>query len=161
VERVEPGARSPAAAKPRSRASVVTGDRTSTTRLVTQGSGDDAGGTLGARMTDSQLANDRTFLAWLRTGIALFGLGFVVSKVSFIVQPGAGGASDEALYSIAGVLIVLCGAALVVVGFRQHATLAAILDAEAGTAPARWPRTVAIGSVIGALLLAALIVVTT
>ncbi len=28
-----------------------------------------------------ELANDRTFLAWLRTGIALFGLGFVVAKV--------------------------------------------------------------------------------
>ena len=28
-----------------------------------------------------ELANDRTFLAWLRTGIALFGLGFVVSNL--------------------------------------------------------------------------------
>ena len=27
---------------------------------------------------DTDLANDRTFLAWLRTGIALFGLGFLL-----------------------------------------------------------------------------------
>ncbi|HEY3671008.1 MAG TPA: DUF202 domain-containing protein [Acidimicrobiia bacterium] len=41
-------------------------------------------------MTDSELANDRTFLAWFRTAIALFGLGFVISKVALIVDPEPG-----------------------------------------------------------------------
>jgi putative membrane protein len=112
-------------------------------------------------MTDSELANDRTFLAWLRTGIALFGLGFVVAKVSFIVDPGSGGASDEALYSITGVVIVFCGAALVLLGYRLHTALAASLSAEAGTPPPRWPRTIAVGMAAGSLLLASLIIVTT
>ena len=38
-------------------------------------------------MSDTELANDRTFLAWLRTSIATMGLGFVVAKVALIVQP--------------------------------------------------------------------------
>jgi uncharacterized membrane protein YidH (DUF202 family) len=66
---------------------------------------------------DSELANDRTFLAWLRTGIALFGLGFVVAKVALIVQPDATRLENKNLYSAVGVLIVLSGAALVVVGY--------------------------------------------
>jgi putative membrane protein len=111
-------------------------------------------------MTDSQLANDRTFLAWLRTGIALFGLGFVIAKVALIVAPGTGGASDQNLYSGVGVLVVLCGAALVLVGYTQHASLAKVL-ADADTAPPRWSRTIATGAVAGSLLLAALIIVTT
>jgi hypothetical protein len=54
-----------------------------------------------------ELANDRTYLAWLRTGIALFGLGFVVAKVALIVQPDTKVLSDRGLYSGVGVLIVL------------------------------------------------------
>jgi putative membrane protein len=61
-----------------------------------------------------ELANDRTYLAWLRTGIALFGLGFVVAKVALIVQPDPKVLSDRGLYSGVGVLIVLSGAMLIV-----------------------------------------------
>jgi uncharacterized membrane protein YidH (DUF202 family) len=117
-------------------------------------------------MTDSQLANDRTFLAWLRTGIALFGLGFVVAKVALIVSPGSGGASDQNLYTGVGVIVVLCGAALVLVGYTQHARLAKILAAAdpdtAADAPLpRWSRTISVGAAVGALVLCALIIVTT
>jgi putative membrane protein len=113
-------------------------------------------------MSDSQLANDRTFLAWLRTGIALFGLGFVVAKVALIVGPGTKGVSDEALYSGFGVLIVLCGAALVVVGYVQHTSLAnALRDEEGAGPPPRWTRSITVGAVIGSVLLSGLIVVTT
>ena len=78
-------------------------------------------------MTDSQLANDRTFLAWLRTGIALFGLGFVVAKVALIVQPDKTGVSDQDLYSGVGVLTVLSGAALIVVGAAGSLLLSALI----------------------------------
>jgi putative membrane protein len=111
-------------------------------------------------VTDSQLANDRTFLAWLRTGISLFGFGFVVAKVALIVDPGSGGASDQALYTGIGVLMVLSGAALVAFGYTQHTSVARALDPE-HPEPARWTRTIAIAAVVGALALSTLIVVTT
>jgi uncharacterized membrane protein YidH (DUF202 family) len=111
--------------------------------------------------TDSQLANDRTFLASLRTGIALFGLGFVVAKVALIVERGTGGVSDQALYSGVGVLLVLSGAALVVFGCLQHANLAKVLSGDEQASPPRWPRTMTAGAVAGSVLLSGLIIVTT
>jgi inner membrane protein YidH len=111
-------------------------------------------------MNDSQLANDRTFLAWLRTGIALFGFGFVVAKVALIVDSGAEGVSNEALYTGVGVLMVLSGAALVAFGYLQHTKVAQAIDPE-DQAPARWPRTIAGAAVIGSLVLSTLIIVTT
>ena len=110
-------------------------------------------------MTDSQLANDRTFLAWLRTGISLFGFGFVVAKIALVVEPGTQGVSNEVLYTTVGVLMVLSGAALVAFGYLQHAKVAHALDPE-GQSPPRWTRTMATATVVGALLLATLIVVT-
>ena len=88
-------------------------------------------------MSDDELANDRTFLAWLRTGIALMGLGFVVAKVALIVQPTNKTASNQALYAAVGILIVLCGGAVVVVGYLQHRTVLDLLrsnDAKARAA---------------------------
>ena len=72
---------------------------------------------------NDKLANDRTFLAWLRTGIALFGLGFVVAKAALIIRPDATRLSGRGVYSGVGVLIVLSGAGLIVVGYRQHASV--------------------------------------
>ena len=81
-------------------------------------------------MSDDELANDRTFLAWLRTGIAVMGLGFVVAKVALIVQPTNETASDQGLYAAAGILIVLCGGVLVVVGYLQHKTVLEYLSTD-------------------------------
>ena len=58
-------------------------------------------------MSDDELANDRTFLAWLRTSIAVVGLGFVVAKVALIVQPNNKTASSEGLYAAVGIVIGL------------------------------------------------------
>lgn len=108
---------------------------------------------------DSELANDRTFLAWLRTGIALFGLGFVVAKVALIVQPDATRLENKDLYSAVGVLIVLSGAALVVVGLLQHAHVWRLLDRH--RQPPRWPRTITAIALVGSLVLSVLIIVST
>ena len=105
------------------------------------------------------LANDRTYLAWLRTGIALFGLGFVVAKVALIVQPGTTMVSDKQLYTAGGVLIVLCGAALITVGYVQHVGIARVLHRDdAGPSP-RWPLTITAVAVLASLVLSALLVV--
>ena len=102
-------------------------------------------------MNDTQLANDRTFLAWLRTGISLFGFGFVIAKIALVVDPGSEGLSDQVLYTTIGVLMVLSGSALIVFGYRQHASVAMSLDAEHQRPPPQWARTITAVAVIGAL----------
>jgi len=91
---------------------------------------------------NDQLANDRTFLAWLRTGIALFGLGFVVAKIALFVDSSAGGLKSQAVYTAVGVVMVVCGALLILVGYVQHRKVAHILSAagEDDLPLSRWPR---------------------
>src|SRR4051794_40307656 len=108
---------------------------------------------------DSELANDRTFLAWLRTAIAIFGLGFVVAKISLIVQPDATLLDNKDLYSTVGVLVVLSGAALVVVGYLQYTHVWRVLRGEAPTP--RWPLAMTVTAVVGSVVLCVLIAVST
>jgi putative membrane protein len=110
---------------------------------------------------DTELANDRTYLAWLRTGIALFGLGFVVAKIAFIVQPDTDGISDENFYSGVGVVTVLSGAALIVVGYLQHSRLSSLLKRDEEARRPRWPLAITAAAVTGSLLLSALILLST
>jgi uncharacterized membrane protein YidH (DUF202 family) len=58
---------------------------------------------------NNELANDRTFLAWLRTALASIGLGVVVAKVAFIVNEGHQPLHGQALYSAVGISFVVCG----------------------------------------------------
>ena len=106
---------------------------------------------------DSELANDRTFLAWLRTAIAVFGLGFVVAKISLIVQPEGTRLENKDLYSTVGVLIVFSGAALVVLGYSQHARVWRVLRGEAPKP--RWPLAMTVTSLVACVVLSVLIVV--
>ena len=110
---------------------------------------------------DNELANDRTFLAWLRTGIAVFGLGFVVAKVSLIVEPDMTLLDNKDLYSAVGVLIVLSGVALVVVGYVQHAHVWRLLDRDREAPKPRWPLAITAIAFVGSLVLSALIIVST
>jgi putative membrane protein len=109
-------------------------------------------------LTD-ELANDRTFLAWLRTSIALFGLGFVVAKIAYLIEPEPTGLSDRDFYTIVGVMIVLSGAAIVALGFWQHRAVVGTLGPRADTPRPRWPLAITIVAVVGSLLLSSLIIV--
>ncbi len=113
-------------------------------------------------MSDDELANDRTFLAWLRTGIAVMGLGFVVAKVALIVQPNNKTASNHGLYAAVGILIVLCGGALVVIGYLQHKTvLDDLLRNDEERRRPRWPLTITATALAVSLVLSVLIAVST
>jgi putative membrane protein len=111
-------------------------------------------------MSDDELANDRTFLAWLRTGIALYGLGFVVAKVALIVQPNAP-LSNQDLYAAAGIAFVLCGGALVVIGYLHHKTVLDHLRTDDATPRHRWPLVITATAVAAGLLLSVLVGVST
>lgn len=113
-------------------------------------------------MTNDDLANDRTFLAWIRTGIALFGLGFVVAKVALIVDPAGDTGSDANLYSAVGVLIVLCGGAAIQVGYRQHRAVAkAVHPDDQAVTGSTWVSAFAAMAAVGAVVLSTLIIATT
>jgi len=64
-----------------------------------------------------RLANERTFLSWLRTGIAITSLGFVVARFDIFLQElarvsdRAGSGSDAAVPI--GVVLVLAGPLIV------------------------------------------------
>lgn len=71
------------------------------------------------------LANERTFLAWIRTSIALMGFGFVVVKFSlFIKQLSAAFASQPAaskgFSAIIGILLVIIGAGTALIGYTRY-----------------------------------------
>jgi len=66
-------------------------------------------------------ANERTFLAWIRTGVAVIAFGFVVEKFNLFLVVVAGTASADAakrlsLDRLAGPLGHYDGIALIVVG---------------------------------------------
>jgi hypothetical protein len=84
----------------------------------------------------------------------------IVAKVALIVRPDSTHLSNQGLYSGAGVLIVLSGAAIIVAGYLQHASVWNILKADEDETPRpRWPLTITQIATAGSLLLSALIVI--
>lgn len=61
------------------------------------------------------LANERTYLAWLRTGIALLGLGFVIAKLG--VEFPTREVSPYAILHSGTIALIFALAGLMVVGF--------------------------------------------
>jgi putative membrane protein len=106
---------------------------------------------------NDELANDRTFLAWLRTGIASMALGFVVAKIAFLIRADGHRVDDKAFYTVTGVLLVLCGGALIVTGLWQHRQVFRSMHAD-GSLP-RWPRVMTVIAVLMSIALATLILV--
>lgn len=83
------------------------------------------------------LASERTLLAWVRTGLATMGLGFVVAKFGlFLAAAGFGpaGAAGNLRAAIIGIALVITGGVAVVHAARQHQRLAGNLG------PAELPR---------------------
>ncbi len=72
------------------------------------------------------LANERTFLAWIRTSIALMGFGFVVVKFSLFVKQVSFALGEKSAIvskgfsSAIGVILVAVGAILAVLAYLQY-----------------------------------------
>lgn len=77
-----------------------------------------------------RLANERTFLAWLRTGIAITSLGFVVARFDLFLQQLANVSHDRAAEASAvsdskaavpiGVVLVLAGPVIVAMAAARY-----------------------------------------
>jgi putative membrane protein len=73
-----------------------------------------------------QLANERTFLAWIRTSIGIMAFGFVVVKFSLFVKQislilGKENFSHQKGYSgIVGIVLVAVGAVIAVLSYIRY-----------------------------------------
>lgn len=76
------------------------------------------------------LANERTFLAWVRTAITVMAFGFVVARFGLFLREGGGGTSAPAspVSDAIGVLLVLAGTAVLATALvRFHRARAELL----------------------------------
>ena len=92
--------------------------------------------------SQQHLANERTFLSWLRTSIALIGLGFIVARFGLflrefglVVRNVNDGNSSAAVSlfghyqsSIIGISIIILGLALVVLALRNYITTRSCIE---------------------------------
>jgi len=78
-------------------------------------------------------ASERTLLAWLRTGVAIIGLGFVVSRFGLFLHlvalqlPGQSVRHESLSSGVLGIVFVVIGAAAVAVATLQHGRFIATL----------------------------------
>jgi putative membrane protein len=89
---------------------------------------------MGHRATPTDhLANERTFLAWVRTSITIMAFGFVVAKFGLLLRELAASSSgmvaSAPISEATGVLLVLAGAALLVLAFARFRATREDLDA--------------------------------
>lgn len=100
-----------------------------------------------------RLANERTLLAWLRTGLAFMGLGLVIARFAWLARV-AGIADAESYHArVVGVVLVLLGGATAAVGAGRTRSYARIID-PAGRAPKN--RVLYVSTMLVALLSVAL-----
>src|SRR4051794_10230445 len=92
------------------------------------------------------LANERTWLAWGRTGLASMGIALAVGKFIPAVDKSAHGW----VYGLLGGGYALFGVLLVAYGFRRRRDVDALVE-SGGFAPPD-PRVVAVFTVLGVVL---------
>jgi len=75
-----------------------------------------------AQRASEHLDNERTFLAWVRTNIALIGLGFVVARLSPTLGSAAGADSKPIATKAvpAGVALIVLGAVVTVLAAWRY-----------------------------------------
>jgi putative membrane protein len=82
-------------------------------------------------------ANERTFLAWVRTAIAVMAFGFIVEKFDVFLEIAAPSLAGRALSipgqrfgNIAGLALILVGTAMVAVAATRFLITAKNIDSE-------------------------------
>jgi putative membrane protein len=87
-------------------------------------------------------ANERTFLAWMRTGLAVIAFGFVIEKFNVMVEAVANTASPAAAQKLLverlaaplgrydGIALILVGIGLIIIAGLRYARTAQRIDQE-------------------------------
>lgn len=105
------------------------------------------------------LANERTFLAWIRTSIALMGFGFVIVKfavflrqVAFVMGTAPPVTQNRSSAAVGMVMVVL-GALVVILAYVRYSQIKKKLQ-QNEYFPSNWLSVlVAVALVIGSILL--------
>jgi len=88
------------------------------------------------KKTNDHLANERTFLAWVRTAIGIMGFGFVVVKFSLFVKQvsimlGRETVVQQRGYSSAiGIVLVAIGALISLLAFLNYKKISTQIDSD-------------------------------
>jgi len=105
------------------------------------------------------LANERTFLAWIRTSIALMGFGFVIVKFALFIRQISIAigeklpAPSKGYSAIIGVTMVALGAVMAALAYVRYRNIEKQLNSNAYF-PSKWlPVLVMLSIVIGSILL--------
>lgn len=75
--------------------------------------------TIDSQYIQQHLANERTFLAWIRTAITVIGIGFLVTNFHYYRGGNLSGAEHLIITSI-GILSVLFGIGTILVGTKSY-----------------------------------------
>ena len=93
--------------------------------------------------TADHLANERTFLAWIRTSIAMMGFGFVIVKFALFIRQITIALAEKAVvtqkgYSaVIGVIMVAAGAIIAALAFIRYRNIEKQLSADSYF-PSQW-----------------------
>jgi putative membrane protein len=105
------------------------------------------------------LANERTFLAWIRTSIALMGFGFVIVKFALFIRQISVALGENVVlpskgYSaVIGVIMVALGAVMTILAFWRYRNIEKQLNTNSYF-PSQWLSVlVTLSIVIGSILL--------
>jgi putative membrane protein len=102
----------------------------------------------------NRLAAERTLLAWIRTGVTLMGLGFVVARFGIVLDALKPSRSPEALSHSAvsnwiGIFLVIVGTLMMAAAAWEHRLYVRRLDRHEPHVPLTW-----LSDVVAALLAA-------
>jgi len=86
------------------------------------------------KVTD-HLANERTFLAWVRTGIAVMAFGFVIERFGLLIRElglKIGPSSDSSIHNSKwlGVFVIILGIIMLVVALFNFLHVRGTIDQE-------------------------------
>jgi putative membrane protein len=81
--------------------------------------------------TRDHLANERTLLAWVRTSIAVIGLGFIVARFGLLLRE-LGATNPHPLptgvSTVFGVALTLCGVVVLLLSLQRYCTVGAGIE---------------------------------
>ncbi len=88
-----------------------------------------------SKHVSDHLANERTFLAWIRTGLATITFGFVVERFGLLLRElglksGTGAASSIHYSSFIGVTLTLLGVVIMIVSLLNFMHIRRTIDSE-------------------------------